>query len=228
MATRPWRNCRASIVLADEINRRWPARDRASDGTVGDAAHATRASDHNPHVVVAGVGVVRARDIDKDGIDAPWLAEYLRQLGAAGDRRLAGGGYLIFNRRITRADFTGWRAYTGSNPHTSHLHVSFSRNPLGFDSPEPWGIWPPPPPPAPPARARPELREGATGPLVLALQSWLNAMFPRYSNLNLRPQRYGPNTVAVVREWQANSKLAADGVFGPDSWREAERQGFRG
>jgi hypothetical protein len=141
MAT-PWRNCRASITLADEINRRWPGRDRASDGTVGDAAHATRTSDHNPWVVVDGVGVVRARDIDKDGIDAPWLVEHLRALGAAGDPRLTGGGYIIFNRRITRPDFTGWREYTGSNPHTSHAHVSFSRDRAGFDSAAPWAIHP--------------------------------------------------------------------------------------
>jgi hypothetical protein len=135
-----WRNCAASLTLVAEINQRWPGRDKTSDGTIGDAAHAARTSDHNPWVIVDGVGVVRARDVDKDGIDAPWLAEYLRHLGAAGDPRLAGGGYVIFNRRITTPDFQNWRAYRGINPHEHHVHVSFSRNRAGFDSTSPWGI----------------------------------------------------------------------------------------
>lgn len=137
-----WRNCGASLALIDEVNKRWPGRSRVSDGTIGDAAHASRTSDHNPWIVVAGQGVVRARDITANGINVAWLAEHLRALGAAGDNRLGGGGYLIFNRRITTTDWRGWKTYTGTNPHVSHLHVSFSRNTAGFDSPRPWGIWP--------------------------------------------------------------------------------------
>lgn len=153
--TRPWRNCRASMALIAEVNALWPGRDRSSDGTIGDAAHATRTSDHNPFVVVDGTGVVRARDIDKDGIPVAALAEYLRVLGARGDIRLRPGGYLIFNRRITAADFSGWRSYNGPNPHTGHLHVSFSQVAAGFDSAASWGLAaqfgrPVPPPPFPP------------------------------------------------------------------------------
>jgi len=135
-----WRNCEASLALVREVNARWPGRDRTSDGTIGDAAHASRSSDHNPWIVVGGVGVVRARDIDVNGIDVGWLFERLRVAGAHGDPRLAGGGYLILNRRITASDFSGWRVYTGSNPHIGHGHVSFSRNAAGFDSRAPWGI----------------------------------------------------------------------------------------
>ena len=141
MAT-PWRNCYASVALVDEINKRFTDRDRASDGTIGDAAHATRTSDHNPWVILDEVGIVRARDVDKDGVDAAGLTEYLRQLGADGDNRLYPGGYVIFNRRITTPDFSGWKTYTGSNPHTAHFHVSFSTAAAGFDSTRPWGIWP--------------------------------------------------------------------------------------
>lgn len=135
-----WRNCRASLSLLDEVNRRWPNRSKVSDGTVGDASHATRSSDHNPWFVLAGQGIVRARDITAKGIDAPALCEHLRRLGAAGDNRLTDGGYLIFNRCITKPDFSGWKTYTGSNPHTSHMHVSFSQLPAGFDAVRPWGI----------------------------------------------------------------------------------------
>lgn len=222
MAT-SWRNCRASIVLADEVNRRWPGRDRASDGTIGDAAHATRISDHNPWMVVARVGVVRARDIDKDGIDAPWLVEHLRQLGERGDRRLTGGGYLIFNRRITTPDWRGWRVYTGRNPHTSHVHVSFSRNPAGFDSAAPWGIWPlpapppPPPPPAPPAPpmgARPVLRRGDTGTAVELVHRFLGVARPGEPGYG----RFGPATEAAVERYQRMRGLHPDGVVGPATW----------
>lgn len=144
LTARPWRNCKASVALVEEINVRWPGRDKTSDGTIGDAAHAARTSDHNPWVVIVEngreMGIVRARDIDHDGIDAAWLAEYLRQLGAKGDARLAGGGYVIYNRRITNPDFKSWRTYTGSNPHTAHVHVSFSTNRAGYDSTASWGI----------------------------------------------------------------------------------------
>lgn len=150
-----WRLARALVALRADVNARWPNRDRKSDGTIGDAAHASRSSDHNPWVIIGGMGVVRALDIDVDGIDAGWLFEQLRQAGARGDRRLAGGGYLILNRRITAPDFSGWRVYTGSNPHTQHGHVSFSRNASGFDDPAPWTFLgavarPPEAPPAPP------------------------------------------------------------------------------
>jgi hypothetical protein len=148
-----WRNCNASLTLVAAVNARWPQRDRRSDGTIGDAVHATRNSDHNPHFVVNGIGVVRARDIDVDGVEIAWLFEELRKLGAAGDPRLAGGGYLILNRRITAPDFRSWRVYTGSNPHTSHGHVSFSLNPAGFDSQAPWPFLGRPSGGAAPARA---------------------------------------------------------------------------
>lgn len=140
----PWRNCNASVKLLEEINARWPGRDKTSDGTIGDAAHAARTSDHNPWVVIVEngrqMGIVRARDIDRDGIDAAWLAEYLRQLGLKRDPRLFPNGYVIFNRRITNPDFGAWREYTGSNPHTAHVHVSFSTNREGYDSAAAWGL----------------------------------------------------------------------------------------
>lgn len=140
LTVRDWRNCHASLTLIAEINAQYPNRDKASDGTIGDAAHATRQSDHNPWVVVNGMGVVRARDIDKDGVPLADIMEYLRTLGAKRDPRLYPNGYLIYNRRITNPDFRQWREYTGSNPHTQHGHVSFSTEVAGFDSTAPWGI----------------------------------------------------------------------------------------
>lgn len=135
-----WRLAYALVALRNGVNAKWPGRDKTSDGTIGDAAHASRASDHNPFVIVDDVGVVRALDIDVDGIDAGWVAEQLRLLGAADDPRLTGGGYVILNHRITSNDFSHWNAYTGSDPHTGHIHVSFSLNRAGFDSTAMWGF----------------------------------------------------------------------------------------
>jgi hypothetical protein len=144
-----WRNCKASITLETEINQKWPNRDKSSDGTLGDAAHAARESDHNPWLVVNGVGVVRARDIDEDldgnrtpgAYDARVLFDHLLRLARAGDARLNGGGYLIYEGKIySERDNWAARTYTGENSHSQHIHVSFSRNQAGFDSTRTWGI----------------------------------------------------------------------------------------
>lgn len=133
-----WRNCLTSNHLLAAVNARWPARETAWDGSVGNVVHPSRRSDHHPWVVIQGVHVVRARCLDVNGIDAGWLAEQLRRLGAAGDPRLTNGGYVIFNERITSGDWHTWRRYTGRDPHTTRLHVSFSLSLAGFDNPAPW------------------------------------------------------------------------------------------
>lgn len=157
-----WRTAHAIDELRNEVNRRWPNRSKVSDGTIGDAAHASRTSDHNPWIKVNGVGVVRAIDITANGIDPDAYAEHLRALGKAGDPRLTGGGYVIWNKRIaSEKQGWAWRRYTGANGHTKHIHLSLSTKPAGFDSRASWGILnlgrPKPPPPAPvdPNKGRP-------------------------------------------------------------------------
>lgn len=151
-----WRLATSLEVLRAEVNAAHPGRHKASDGTIGDQAHASTglASDHNPWVIGSdGVGVVRAFDITTDPVIAPDdLAERFRLLGKAGDVRLIGGGYVIYNRRIaSERDGWAWRPYSGSDPHTSHIHLSVSRNAGGFDLPAQWGVANtiPPAPPTP-------------------------------------------------------------------------------
>lgn len=142
-----WRLAKSLEQLRDEVNATWPTRDKASDGTIGDPAHAGTgsASDHNPWVIDEnGVGVVRAFDIDSDldgnGVDsASQLAEHFRQLGAAGDNRLINGGYVIWSGHIASENGSWWwRTYNGADPHTSHIHLSVSRT--GYDTPGSWGV----------------------------------------------------------------------------------------
>jgi peptidoglycan hydrolase-like protein with peptidoglycan-binding domain len=77
---------------------------------------------------------------------------------------------------------------------------------------------------------RPSLHEGDTGPAVAALQRFLNATFPLYSHIDLGPERYGPQTVAVVAEFQRRAGVTgpdADGrTVGPRTWAALERFGF--
>jgi hypothetical protein len=141
-----WRVARSLDVLLEEINATAPRRDKASDGSIGDAAHATRTSDHNPWVVFAGQGIVRARDFTHDpagGLDCNDLAAALTALTAVGGHpALRSGAYTIWRGRIFSFDrrHEGWRPYTGSNPHDKHLHQSVATDPAGFDSTLPWLI----------------------------------------------------------------------------------------
>jgi hypothetical protein len=46
--TMAWRVARSLEVLLGQFNAACPGRSKASDGSIGDAAHATRDSDHKP------------------------------------------------------------------------------------------------------------------------------------------------------------------------------------
>lgn len=136
-----WRTAYALDEYRAAVNVRYPNRSRASDGTIGDNAHAGQGSDsdHNPWIMRGGVGVVRAFDLTHDpanGVDCSILSDRLFEMGKAGDPRLRNGGYLIFDDWITNADWSSWRRYGGSNPHTSHMHISFSTD--EFDARGDW------------------------------------------------------------------------------------------
>lgn len=137
-----WRIARCIRTLLDEVNAEFPGRSRVSDGTIGDAAHASRSSDHNPWVRDGNGGVVTAVDITHDpgaGLDAGQLAEYLRGLAVAGDPRVK---YVISNGRIANPAIQrgAWRRYTGPNAHRHHVHLSVSSEKKHYDSTDGWGI----------------------------------------------------------------------------------------
>jgi hypothetical protein len=141
-----WRVARSLDVLLEEINASAPLRSKVSDGSIGDAAHATRTSDHNPWVIYGGQGIVRARDFTHDparGLDCNELAQALAALVAVGGHPACrSGAYVIWRSRIFSFDrrHEGWRVYSGSNPHDKHLHISVATDPAGFDSTRPWLI----------------------------------------------------------------------------------------
>jgi hypothetical protein len=113
------------IQLREQADDAYPDRDRKSDGTIGDAKHSTRKSDHNPD---PDTGIVRAIDLDADfngqASTAAYIADQIR-IAARTDKRIA---YVIFNKKIASArSLWRWRKYTGVNPHIKHIHVSFTK-----------------------------------------------------------------------------------------------------
>lgn len=116
-----------------EVNKRWPNRDTKSDGTIGDAAHATRKSDHNPNERES----VNAWDMDKDGVEVNTVISAFMKHPSA--------HYVIWNKRIADADDGWkWRTYTGDNPHTAHVHFSIRQSRTAEQDRRPWGIFPVP------------------------------------------------------------------------------------
>lgn len=177
MAVRPWRMAKTLDVLLDEIDARSPKRSRRSDGGIGDAAHATRTSDHNPWILDGANGVVSARDFTHDPnneFDAHAFAEWLRGRCKSGaERRVK---YIISNRRIASSvNSWSWRPYSGTNPHTQHVHISVESTKTLYDNTASWG-WRKPVTPAKPSPAKP----AAKGPQGLDTKVTLTAPAAAY------------------------------------------------
>jgi len=130
-----WRIAGSLKTLRDQVNATWPNRDKRSDGSIGDAKHSSRKSDHNPNEA----GVVCALDIDKDLSNTVTVETVVNALVASRDPRIK---YLIWRGRIlssTASPWT-WRKYTGANGHFEHLHISVGPSAVLYDDPSPWAI----------------------------------------------------------------------------------------
>lgn len=203
----------ALVALRDQVNSAWPNRSKASDGWIGDPAHASRRSDHNPNAK----GVVCALDITHDpvhGLDAGRLAETLR---ASRDLRI---GYLISNGRIANPAIAGgeWRPYRGVNAHTRHCHISVKQDAALYNDVRPWtidGVVMAPGTGVPvPLPARPLLRRGASGPDVARLQTLLN----RHGARLVADAAFGRATHDAVVAFQRAKGLHAIGIVGDKTW----------
>lgn len=130
MKTSRPRLCAAGVQLRKQIDLRWPKRDRASDGWIGDKAHQARKSDHNPDAA----GWVRALDIDAD-LQGPGHRVQMQRLadelvayaksGLPGSDRIK---YIVYNDRIASGTYskTFWTWRGKGYGHMHHLHVSFT------------------------------------------------------------------------------------------------------
>ena len=205
-----------------QINAKFPYRDKASDGGIGDTAHSTRISDHNPDQY----GTYHAYDFDHDpdsnGLDCRVL---WRELLASRDARIK---YVIFNRVIWSPS-RGSRAYTGVNAHTLHLHLSV--NSINGDDARLWGLpllslgtnipnW----------SGGTYCQRGDNSERVWTLQRHMTLFYPGYNNYTPNGY-YGEGTTKGIREFQSRVGITgpdADGtVVGPATMRALIQRGFR-
>jgi hypothetical protein len=112
----------AIVRLRAQVNATYPKRDKSSDGIWPSAAHtkANPSSDHENG---------NAIDFDDDllpGDHAAYWDIWSVALGivVSKDSRVK---YLIHDNRIWSLA-EGWRAYNGTNPHKTHLHISVKEN----------------------------------------------------------------------------------------------------
>lgn len=201
------------VRLRREIDGRWPARSKASDGWLGDAAHAARKSEHNPDAK----GAVHAIDITAEGVNAKLI---LREL--IGDPRV---WYVIHKGRIYSRTYD-WRPrkYTGANPHNHHIHVSIMLTRGAENTVTPWiddappAPTPPTPRPDAPAPGSRPLRFGDRGPDVAWLQRKLGP-----KRVGRADGIYGRKTAAGVRWYQKMKGLEVTGRVDKTTWRAMGR-----
>jgi hypothetical protein len=138
------------VSLRAELNALAPSRDKASDGSIGNTAHAQESSDHNPDETgntpyedADNLNEVHAIDVDDDLRKAGWTMDKCLEIiitrhRDGRDNRLQN---VIYNRRIWSRSW-GWtaRAYTGASAHTEHAHFSARYTTAQEGDTRPWGL----------------------------------------------------------------------------------------
>lgn len=216
-----WRVANSLLKLREQVNALAPNRAKGWDGTIGDAAHQSRGSDHNPWVRDGGMGVVTAMDITHDpahGVNSFTMADSLL---ASKDPRIK---YIISNHRIggneafyqrNRDVYSlpapwKWGRYRGKNPHDHHVHVSVEDKKALYDSTNSWKFTlNKPDPNATPADNKRIIRMGSTGADVGYAQFILKIPVDNV---------FGPATEAAVKAFQKERGLESDGVVGRMTW----------
>lgn len=134
-----WKLAPALDVLRREVNEAWPTRNIASDGTIGDAAHRSRPSHHNPD----RDGIVRAIDLTHDPDSGADMNLVVGRVVGQRDHRIEyviWGGQIIRSYKRHSSHPAPWtpEPYSGTNPHTRHAHFSVTHEGR-FDT-QPWHI----------------------------------------------------------------------------------------
>jgi peptidoglycan hydrolase-like protein with peptidoglycan-binding domain len=189
-------------------------------GWIGDAAHASRTSDHNPD----SNGVVKALDVPHvptSGLDTYKLADYMiahpdpRARYIISNRRIAGDAAFVKANPIYKCPGPWqWGPYNGTNPHDMHMHVSSSRDAAIYDKANDWdlgGVIGEAEPSQPPA-TYPLLKKGSGGDYVKIVQMAL-----------MVDGVFGAATEIAVKAFQRRVGITVDGVVGPYTWREIEK-----
>lgn len=146
----PWILVPCLVSLRAEFNTLAPARDKTSDGSIGDPAHQLEPSDHNPDETgntptkdADHVNEVHAIDVDDDLRRPDWsmsraLTIIIGRHRSGQDDRLQN---VIYNRQIWSRSW-GWtpKPYSGKSAHTEHAHFSARYTSAQEADTRPWGL----------------------------------------------------------------------------------------
>lgn len=221
-----WHLAPSLVQLQKDLDAEFGA-DRPNDGTIGDAAHASRSSEHNPDNDSDTMphGAVSAIDIYTDANGKTWIsdAEFDKLLAVLKkDPRV---WYVIHKGHIwSRTHGFEKRAYDGSNPHTTHIHLSLVQTKAAHDSTASWKIKgikgggttsPPNDTPAPALKKLPTLKRGDK-------HAFLVPILKRF--LIVRPgnedEVFGSDLEDNTKKYQRSRGLVRDGIIGPKTWAE--------
>lgn len=196
-------------------------------GTIGDASHTAEGtgSDHNPK----RDGAVCAADFMIAGpINYGFDNDLVAQLVAHRDHRIK---YIIWQRHIisSTVDAWVWRPYSGSDPHTNHVHVSVNES----DNKEAWNITAKAVivPGTPSNGSKIQLAPWPKGPND-AFHPYLKGVPPVYVTIGHIEEalkqaglykgaidgQYGAQLYAAIMTFQHQHQLTVDGLIGPKTY----------
>ena len=234
----PPRLCAAGVTLRDQVNQKWPKRDKASDGWIGDAAHAARegwgtngrGSYHNPDPN----GIVHAIDLDEDflgkGKGEKTAKEFAEQLATYCREGKDGGriAHIVYEDKVASGTANNWHFRGSGYGHKHHIHISFTnkantdgskfRLPI-FSSETDNKPKPPAKPdnkiPAYPGRSKLVYKQKSAD--VKTMQSQL--IKKGFAIQNGATGFYGDQTVAAVKKFYASMGKTKDGkILDPAAW----------
>lgn len=233
-----WHLAPSLVQLQKDLDAEFGA-DRPNDGTIGDQAHAARSSEHNPDNDPDPMphGAVSAIDVYTDANGKTWItdAEFDKLLAVL--KKDARVWYVIHKGHIwSRTHNWAKTAYTGTNPHTTHVHISLMQTKGAHDSTASWklkglkGAKPTTP-------AEPKLTKLAAGvapgkrhaQVVFLKRLLIAAGYAKNDITDPASTVYGKGTEdSVNRFHKANPKFASgaayDGAIGPKGFEELQRQ----
>lgn len=179
-----WRMAKSLDVLLAQVNEKYPKRSKVADGGIGDAAHSSRSSDHNPNED----DVVCARDFTDDPDNGFVARKFAEALIASRDSRIK---YIISDGQICSGSDGAqpwvWRKYTGANPHEHHMHISVRSPARFYDDQKPWNIGANVPRPIP------------TPPPAVGSTRWLQQQLNKHGAKLQEDGHEGSRTLAAIR-----------------------------
>lgn len=202
---------------------------RPNDGTIGDQAHAARKSEHNPDNDADSMpkGAVSAIDIYTSANGKTWItpAEFAKFLAILKkDSRV---WYVIHKGYIySRTNNFAKEKYTGSNPHTNHIHISLVQTKAAHDNVSSWkisnvkGSSTPTTPPSTGTKKLPTLSKGDSDKVLVP---FLKRFFGVKTHTD--DPLFGTGLRAKVLTYQGKQGLVVDGVVGTATWKKIKSGG---